>query len=81
MFWRSQTPDLAEMLTHTLEQLKKTVCDPQVGVDALVDFYKCDAEIFERCDDSYSNIGDVCRAAWQGIVKVLFARSAISAQT
>lgn len=63
MFWRSQAPDLADMLTQALEQLKKTVRDPQVGVDALVDFYKRDAEIFERCDDSYGNVGDVFRIA------------------
>ncbi len=61
MFWRSQAPDLADMLTHALEQLKKTVRDPQIGVEALVDFYKRDAEIFERCDDSYGNVGDVFR--------------------
>jgi hypothetical protein len=63
MFWRSQAPDLAEMLTHALEQLKKTVRDPQVGVEAVVDFYRRDAEIFERCDDSYGNVGDVFRIA------------------
>lgn len=63
MFWRSQAPDLADMLTQALEQLKKTVHDPQVGVEALVDFYRRDAEIFERCDDSYGNVGDVFRIA------------------
>lgn len=61
MFWRSQAPDLADMLTQALEQLKKAVRDPQIGVEALVDFYKRDADIFERCDDSYGNVGDVFR--------------------
>lgn len=61
MFWRSQAPELASMLTQALEQLKKTVRDPQVGVEVLVDFYKRDAEIFERCDDSYGNVGDIFR--------------------
>lgn len=61
MFWRSQASDLADMLTQALEQLKKTVRDPQVGVDAILDFYKRDADIFERCDDSYGNVGDVFR--------------------
>ena len=61
MFWRSQAPELAAMLIQALEQLKEAVHDPQVGVEALVDFYKCDAEIFERCDDSYGNVGDVFR--------------------
>lgn len=51
MFWRSQAPELADMLTHALEQLKKTVHDPHIGVDALADFYRRDADIFERCDD------------------------------
>lgn len=61
MFWRSQAPDLADMLTRALEQLEKTVQDPRAGVEALVAFYKRDAEIFERCDDSYGNVGDVFR--------------------
>lgn len=61
MFWRSQAPDLADMLTRALEQLKEEVRDPQIAVEALVDFYKRDAEIFERCDDSYGNVGDVFR--------------------
>ncbi len=61
MFWRSQAPELATMLTLALEQLKETVQDPQVGVEALIDFYKRDVEIFERCDDSYGNVGDVFR--------------------
>jgi hypothetical protein len=61
MFWRSQAPELAEMLAEALEQLKQTVCDPQTGVEALIDFYKRDADIFERCDDSFGNVGDVFR--------------------
>src|SRR3989338_4961782 len=59
MFWRSQAPDLADMLTDVLEQLKRAVKDPEVGAEALIDFYKRDADIFERCDDSYGNVGDV----------------------
>ena len=59
MFWRSQAPELADILTQALEQLKKEVRDPKVGVEALIDFYKRDADIFERCDDSYGNVGDV----------------------
>src|SRR3989338_4821660 len=61
MFWRSQTPELALMLTQALEQLKKVVQDSQVGAEAMLDFYKHDAEIFERCDDSCGNVGDVFR--------------------
>ena len=61
MFWRSQAPELALMLTHALEQLKKVVQDSQVGAEAMLDFYKHDAEIFERCDDSCGNVGDVFR--------------------
>lgn len=61
MFWRSQAPDLADMLNQALEQLKQSVHDPQIGVDALIGFYKRDADIFERCDDSYGNVGDVFR--------------------
>ncbi|MEI7751963.1 MAG: hypothetical protein WCJ71_07730, partial [Candidatus Omnitrophota bacterium] len=61
MFWRSQAPELALMITGALEQLKETIKDPQVGVSALIDFYKRDDEIFERCDDSFGNVGDVFR--------------------
>ncbi len=61
MFWRSKAPDLADMLNQALEQLKQTVSDPQTGVYALIGFYKRDADIFERCDDSYGNVGDVFR--------------------
>jgi hypothetical protein len=61
MFWRSQAPELALMITGALEQLKETIKDPQVGVSALIDFYKRDNEIFERCDDSFGNVGDVFR--------------------
>jgi hypothetical protein len=61
MFWRSQAPELAEMLGEALEELKQSVHDPQAGVDALIAFYMRDADIFERCDDSYGNVGDVFR--------------------
>lgn len=61
MFWRSQGPELALMITDALEKFKKAVQDPRVGVSAMVDFYKRDAEIFERCDDSFGNVGDVFR--------------------
>lgn len=59
MFYRSQAPDLANMLNSALEQFKHAVEDPEIGVEALIDFYKRDAEIFERCDDSFGNVGDV----------------------
>lgn len=52
---------MAFMLTQALTQLKKAIQDPQLGAEALIDFYKRDAEIFERCDDSYGNVGDVFR--------------------
>jgi len=61
MFWRSQAPELASMITRALEQLKNAVQDPQIGAEAMIDFYKRDAEIFERCDDSFGNVGDVFR--------------------
>ena len=61
MFWRSQAPELAKMLAEALEQLKQTVSDPQTGVNALIGFYKRDADIFERCDDSFGHVGDVFR--------------------
>ena len=61
MFWRSQAPELAFMITDALEQFKEEVKDPHLGVKTLLDFYKRDTEIFERCDDSFGNVGDVFR--------------------
>jgi hypothetical protein len=61
MFWRSQAPELAAVITDALEQFNKEVKDPHLGVNALLDFYRRDAEIFERCDDSFGNVGDVFR--------------------
>lgn len=69
MFWRSQAPELAFAFDEALHKFKNSVNDPQTGVEALLDFYKRDAQIFERCDDSYGNVGDVfCITAAQMLV-------------
>ena len=46
-------------LTALLQDLKAGVDDPFTGVQLVADFYKADRWIFERCDDSSGDIGDV----------------------
>lgn len=48
-------------LTALLQDLKAGVDDPMTGVQLVADFYKADKWIFERCDDSSGDIGDVFR--------------------
>ncbi|MEL6820923.1 MAG: DUF6880 family protein [Calditrichota bacterium] len=48
-------------LTNLLEEVKRGATSAEVGVDCLIEFYKSDNLIFERCDDSNGWIGDVYR--------------------
>jgi hypothetical protein len=47
-----------EMLLH---DLKSGVDDPITGVELVAAFYEADSTVFEMCDDSSGNIGDVFR--------------------
>lgn len=44
-----------------LQDLKSGVDDPLTGVELVAAFYEADNTIFEMCDDSSGNIGDVFR--------------------
>lgn len=43
------------------QDLKSGVDDPITGVELVAAFYEADSTIFEMCDDSSGNIGDVFR--------------------
>ncbi len=44
-----------------LQNLKAGVDDPLTGVELVAAFYEADSTIFDMCDDSNGNIGDVFR--------------------
>ncbi len=48
-------------LEMLLQDLKAGVEDPLTGVELVAAFYEADKTIFEMCDDSSGNIGDVFR--------------------
>lgn len=48
-------------LEMLLQDLKSGVSDPLTGVELVAAFYEADNTIFEMCDDSSGNIGDVFR--------------------
>ena len=58
--WRG-TAGFARELEMLLQDLKSGVDDPFTGVELVAAFYEADNIIFEMCDDSSGNIGDVFR--------------------
>ena len=58
--WR-EAAGFARELEMLLQDLKSGVDDPITGVELVVAFYEADNTIFEMCDDSSGNIGDVFR--------------------
>ena len=48
-------------LEMLLQDLKSGVDDPLTGVELIAAFYEADNTVFEMCDDSSGNIGDVFR--------------------
>lgn len=53
--------EFARELEMLLQDLKAGVDDPLSGVELVAAFYEADKTIFEMCDDSSGNIGDVFR--------------------
>lgn len=49
----------AHELQMMLEGLKSGVDNPQTGVELLAAFYRADSAVFEQCDDSGGDVGDV----------------------
>ncbi|MDD4273141.1 MAG: hypothetical protein PHG14_05370 [Desulfobacter postgatei] len=58
--WRGAS-GFARELEMLLQDLKSCVDDPLTGVELVSAFYEADNTIFEICDDSSGNIGDVFR--------------------
>jgi hypothetical protein len=58
--WRGAA-GFSRELEMLLQDLKSGVSDPLTGVELVAEFYKADNTIFEMCDDSSGNIGDVFR--------------------
>jgi hypothetical protein len=58
--WRGAS-GFARELEMLLQDLKFGVSDPLTGIELVAAFYEADNTIFEMCDDSSGNIGDVFR--------------------
>lgn len=58
--WR-ESGSFARELEMLLQDLKAGVDDPLTGIELVAAFYEADNTIFEMCDDSNGNIGDVFR--------------------
>ncbi len=58
--WR-ESAGFTRELEMLLQDLKSSVDDPLTGVELVAAFYESDNTIFEMCDDSSGNIGDVFR--------------------
>jgi hypothetical protein len=58
--WRGAA-GFARELEMLLQDLQSGVDDPTIGVELVAAFYEADNTIFEMCDDSSGNIGDVFR--------------------
>ncbi len=58
--WRGAS-GFARELEMLLQDLKAGVDDPLTGIELVAAFYEADNTIFEICDDSSGNIGDVFR--------------------
>ena len=58
--WRGAS-GFSRELEMLLQDLKSGVDDPITGVELVAAFYEADNTIFEMCDDSSGNIGDVFR--------------------
>lgn len=58
--WRGSTRFSRE-LSMMLQGVKSSVDDPLTGMELVATFYEADKTIFEMCDDSSGEIGDVFR--------------------
>lgn len=51
----------ARELADLLKALEASESDPKAGVESVAAFFEADAKIFDKCDDSSGNVGDVFR--------------------
>ncbi len=52
---------LAIRMRMLLSDIASSMHDPQTGVDLMLRFYETDAAVFECCDDSNGDVGDIYR--------------------
>lgn len=50
---------LAAQLSGLLDDIDAGVDDPCKGADLVMEFFETDKAVFERCDDSHGDVGDV----------------------
>jgi hypothetical protein len=55
----NETAGFANDLEQLLSDIAASVQDPDVGVELVTRFFELDSSIFDRCDDSNGDIGDV----------------------
>ena len=60
--------ELALDLTTLLQSLRHSVRDPRMGLELLAEFYRADATILERSDDSYGEIGSAFQSDAQTLL-------------
>ena len=58
---RGQSTAFVQELRSLLQDLQDGAPDPETGVKLVAAFYEADGAIFNQCDDSYGNVGDVFR--------------------
>jgi hypothetical protein len=58
--WR-ESAAFAHELEMLLADLESGVDDPRIGLQLVAAFYQADGDIFEQCDDSDGNVGNVFR--------------------
>ena len=57
----NESAAFAHELVMLLADLKSGVDDPRTGVELVTAFYRADGAVFDQCDDSDGNVGDVFR--------------------
>jgi len=56
-----ESPGFSRQIAELLEDLKAGANDPLIGVKLVISFFKADAAILNRCDDSDGCMGDIFR--------------------
>jgi hypothetical protein len=67
---RNESDAFSHELIMVLEDLKSGVDDSRTGVKLAAAFYRTDCAVFEQCDDSSGNVGDVFWARFEKLSTV-----------
>ena len=60
-YHRPMAKELVHKLLQIIDGISKSAQTPKEGLDLVCAFFELDKHVFERCDDSYGNVGDVFR--------------------